>query len=72
VGPSEALSETFGRLNQRMADSVTLRTHAEIAGFFTGLELLDPGLVQQTRWRPEPGAPATANSPMWCAVGRKP
>jgi S-adenosyl methyltransferase len=69
---SEALSETFGRLNQRMADSVTLRTHDEIARFFTGLELLDPGLVQQTQWRPGPGAAVAADSPMWCAVGRKP
>jgi S-adenosyl methyltransferase len=69
----EALSETFGRLNQRMSESVTLRSREEIARFFTGLERLDPGVVQQTRWRPDLAtATVPPSSPMWCAVGRKP
>jgi O-methyltransferase involved in polyketide biosynthesis len=67
----EALSETFDRLNQRMSESVTLRSRKEIARFFTGLDLLDPGVVQQTRWRPDLATAAAAPSPMWCAVGRK-
>lgn len=34
---------------------VALRTPAEIAAFFTGLDLVEPGLVDSFEWRPEPG-----------------
>jgi len=33
---------------------VALRTPAEIAAFFTGLDLVEPGLVNSVEWRPEP------------------
>jgi O-methyltransferase involved in polyketide biosynthesis len=47
------------RLNQVMADPVTMRTHAEVARFFDGLDLIDPGLVQLHRWRADPADPDT-------------
>jgi S-adenosyl methyltransferase len=31
----------------------TPRSVAQIAGFFEGLELVEPGVVSVTRWRPE-------------------
>lgn len=31
-----------------------LRSPERIAGFFDGLELLEPGVVPVSRWRPEP------------------
>jgi hypothetical protein len=70
----EALIETFDRLNQQMSESVTLRTHDEVARFFDGLDLIDPGVVQLPQWRPDPGIEGTQPIrplPMWCAVGRK-
>jgi S-adenosyl methyltransferase len=39
------------QFNQVMAEPVTLRTHAEVARFFDGLDLMEPGLVQLHRWR---------------------
>ena len=33
----------------------TLRTPDEIAGFFAGLELVEPGVVSCPLWRPDPG-----------------
>jgi hypothetical protein len=59
------------RLNQVMADPVTMRSHAQIARFFDGLELVDPGLVQLHRWRADPADPDTelAN---YGGVARKP
>lgn len=33
------------------ANPVAMRTRDEIAGFFAGLELVDPGLVDPARWR---------------------
>jgi trans-aconitate methyltransferase len=67
----EALTETFDRLNQQMSESVMLRTQAEVARFFDGLDLVDPGVVQLPQWRPDPGPEGTQPLPMWCAVGRK-
>lgn len=71
----EALTETFNRLNEQMSESVILRTQDEVARFFDGLDLVDPGVVQLPQWRPDPspeGAEPTRPLPMWCAVGRKP
>ena len=41
--------------NERVATPQTLRTREQVARFFTGLELVDPGLVQVHQWRPDPG-----------------
>jgi hypothetical protein len=69
----QALTETFGRLNEQMRESVILRTRDEVARFFDGLDLVDPGVVQLPLWRPDPGTEDTLPArplPMWCAVGR--
>ena len=49
------------------------RTQAEVAAFFNGLDLLDPGVVPMQLWRPD-GAPAAApdGPTAYAAVGRKP
>jgi hypothetical protein len=48
-----------------------LRTPEQIAGYFDGLELVEPGLVPAPRWRPEPGA-ADADLTILGGVARKP
>ena len=71
----DALSETFNRLNSQMSESVALRSPPEVARFFDGLELVEPGVVQLPQWRPDTAANPerpTLPLPMWCAVGRKP
>ena len=67
---SEEMAETFNRLNSRMAESVTLRSHDEVAALLTGLDLVEPGVVQTTQWRPDP-ATAAIPSQVWLGVGRK-
>jgi hypothetical protein len=67
---SEEMSETFNRLSSRMAETVTLRSHDEVAGLFGGLELVEPGVVQATRWRPDPQTPAVP-SQTWVGAARK-
>ncbi|MFJ8078563.1 SAM-dependent methyltransferase [Streptomyces sp. NPDC096176] len=50
-----------------------VRSVDEIAGFFDGLELADPGVVQVTQWRPEADSAADAVAvDAYCGVGRKP
>ncbi|MBL7619429.1 SAM-dependent methyltransferase [Frankia sp. AgB1.8] len=47
------------------------RTRAEVTGFLDGLEILEPGVVSTSQWRPEPGADTTP-MPLWSAIARKP
>jgi hypothetical protein len=67
---SEEMSETFNRLNSRLAETVTLRSHDEVAALLSGLELVEPGVVQAVHWRPDPAATAVS-SQVWLGVGRK-
>jgi hypothetical protein len=61
------------RYNRRVSTSSTLRTRAEISAFFTGLEVLEPGIVQYHRWRPDDPAAGTADEiAAYCGLGRKP
>jgi hypothetical protein len=50
----------------------TLRSPAQIAAFFEGLELIEPGLVPCPRWRPDPDDGDSARDmDEYCALGRK-
>jgi O-methyltransferase involved in polyketide biosynthesis len=51
------------------------RTRAQFDEFFTGLELIDPGVVAVSEWRPDPDAEehaAPVEASIFGAVGRKP
>jgi hypothetical protein len=67
----DALTETFSRLNAKMAESVVLRTREQVAALFGDLESIEPGVVQLPQWHPAPDAPAPGPLPMWCGVARK-
>ncbi|RPE38190.1 O-methyltransferase involved in polyketide biosynthesis [Streptomyces sp. Ag109_O5-1] len=56
--------------NDHATPPVTARTHAEIAGFLDGLELLEPGLVPCSKWRAGTDSPAPV--PQFGAVAVKP
>ncbi|MGH3193284.1 MAG: SAM-dependent methyltransferase, partial [Streptosporangiaceae bacterium] len=68
---SEELDETFRRLTEAMRESVILRSHDEVVSLFGGLDLVEPGVVQITRWRPEPGSSAPPESMAWSGLARK-
>ncbi len=58
---------------KNVASGATLRDRDEILRFFTGLELIEPGLVQVPYWRPdEPETPGAGKVWVLGAVGRKP
>jgi S-adenosyl methyltransferase len=58
---SDILADQIGkaarRVSARSASRTTLRSRAEVARFFDGLHLMDPGLVQVHRWQPGSAAP---------------
>ena len=58
--------------NQNVATQQTLRTRDQVARFFTGLDLIEPGLVQVHQWRPDPeGSIPDGVVSAHGAVGRK-
>ena len=73
INPS-ATAVSAARLNQRLGPAKqTRRTRSEIERYFTGLDLIEPGLVPLNRWRPEPDDPRLPRDvPTYCGVGRKP
>jgi SAM-dependent methyltransferase len=48
------------------------RTYADIAAFFNGLELVDPGVVLTSKWRPQEQAGPAEPGDLYAGVGRKP
>ena len=56
--------------NENATPPITARSGTDIAAFFEGLDLLEPGLVSCSRWRAEPETPAVV--PQFGAVAVKP
>ena len=72
---SQAFAQAQQRYNESGALPYHLRSPEQIAGFFDGLELVEPGLVSVPRWRPDPadaGGDLPAEVDAFGGVGRKP
>ena len=69
-----AMEEAVAHWNRVGTPSMTLRTPQQIARFFDGLDLLEPGVVSCSRWRPDlspvGGQPPEVDE--FCGVARKP
>lgn len=72
VDESGIANRATAQYNEKVATSMKRRTHEEIAAFFEGLELVEPGVVTLHDWRPDddPDAPRT-KSPALGGVARK-
>ena len=70
IHPAE-MAEMANRLNQMMAEKVTFRTEPEVARFFDGLELAEPGMVHVPDWRPDSAEEAASPAALWGGVARK-
>jgi len=69
----ERLMVAARRWNQLADSHIFLRDRDEVACWFAGLELIDPGIVEVDQWRPAPGDPGFPDSiPLLGAVARKP
>jgi hypothetical protein len=67
-----AMISMTNRLNELMAQQAVPRTHREVAAFFAGLDLVEPGLVRIPEWRPASVSDTAVRAQMWGAIGRKP
>lgn len=73
VVTGEGIAEATRQWNETVANPYKLRSPEQIARFFDGLELVEPGLVSCPLWRPEPspfGPPQESDA--FGGVGRKP
>jgi hypothetical protein len=69
----ERLTVAARRWNQLAAIPVFLRDHDQVARWFAGLELVDPGIIEVHKWRPDPGdQDFPEGMPLLGAVARKP
>jgi len=79
-GTLEGASEGYAqlvRLYEDTARPLCFRPRAEVESFFAGVELVEPGLVYASAWRPQPDdtddplRDEPARAPNWTGVGRK-
>lgn len=71
----ESRVEQAAQTYSRTVAAFKLRTQDELAELLSGFEIVDPGVVYCSQWRPDSGtlpAPAAAPLPQICALGRKP
>jgi hypothetical protein len=60
-------------LNERQLDApLVLRDHAQVSSFFEGLDLVEPGVVQISKWRPQTELESAAAAGLWGGVAGKP
>ncbi len=68
----ERVIEAVRQWNEVALTPYRLRSPGQIAAFFEGLELIEPGVVSCPRWRPEPHNIGSAQDmDEFCALGRK-
>ena len=73
VDTSETFAEAVRHYNESSANTYHPRSPGQLASFFDGLELIEPGVVELSRWRPEATPfPGAGEVPGMCGVGRKP
>jgi hypothetical protein len=74
--PAEVFSRMAAEVAAgRMRPDGVLRSRAEVARFFDGLDLVEPGIVPVTQWRPEvpeSQRPPLAEASIYAAVACKP
>jgi O-methyltransferase involved in polyketide biosynthesis len=69
-----AMEDAVAHWNEVGTPTMTLRTPEQIAGFFDGLDLVEPGVVSCSRWRPDLSSPDDQPPEVdeFCGVARKP
>jgi hypothetical protein len=67
------MAEWAQALNERwLSAPLVLRDRAQVTSFFEGLELVEPGVVQLSKWRPRSEAESAEAAALWGGVARKP
>ena len=72
ISPAE-MAEMIRRMNEHLADSNHVgRPKEVVTRFFADVDLVEPGVVKVTEWRPVSAVEAEGPTSLWGGVGRKP
>ena len=72
ISPDE-MAEMIRRMNEHLAEGNHVgRSRDEVARFFADVDLVEPGVVKVTEWRPVSALEAGGPTSLWGGVGRKP
>jgi hypothetical protein len=72
ISPEE-MAEMIRRMNEHLAEGNHVgRPQDVVARFFADVDLVEPGVVKVTEWRPASAAEAEGPTSLWGGVGRKP
>jgi S-adenosyl methyltransferase len=74
---SDLLPDEIGPFEKSLNEHIpggrhVARPHDAVARFFDGAELLEPGVVRVSSWRPDSAAEAATPTTLWGGVARKP
>jgi hypothetical protein len=70
---SEAVTEAVRIYNKSASPKYHLRSPERMTGLFDGMDIVEPGVVSVTRWKPDTGSENLPHEiDQFCAVGRKP
>jgi S-adenosyl methyltransferase len=67
----EIIGPVLEQANRLVAEKTYARSYDEVARFFAGLELVEPGLAAQCEWRPDSDLTTRHKSASWGGVARK-
>jgi O-methyltransferase involved in polyketide biosynthesis len=67
----EERAQALQHWNEQGGSPYTIRSPEQITRFFDGLEILEPGVVSTSRWRPDTD-PLPTEVGAYCGIGRKP
>jgi len=68
---AEHHTEMVRRLTEATRQRVTLRNLADVTRLFDGLDLVEPGVVKASLWRPDSDIQAATPTALWAGVARK-
>jgi hypothetical protein len=72
ISPDE-MAEMIRRMNEHLAEGNHVgRSRDVVVRFFADVDLVDPGVVKVTEWRPASAVEAEGPTSLWGGVGRKP
>ena len=72
ISPDE-MAEMIRRMNEHLAEGNHVgRSRDVVARFFADVDLVEPGVVKVTEWRPASAVEAEGPTSLWGGVGRKP
>ena len=72
VNTSPEAVQSMEQYNKSGGLQYHLRSPERLASLFAGLQLVEPGVVQRTQWRPDPDSGTPANVDSYGGIGRKP